>query len=77
MQDNIGKGWSKCPTPTTSCSWGSNVHLPLLTRPGNNSQFSGIPGFDSKIFCESTLLTTLETASNMPKNAEFYEAELL
>ena len=39
-------------------------------RPGNNSQLSGIPGFDSKIFCESAVLTTLETASNMHKNAD-------
>ena len=44
-------------------------------RPGNNSQLSGIPGFDSKIFCESAVHTTLDTASNMHKNAKFYEAE--
>ena len=46
-----------------------------LARPGNNSRLSGIPRFDSKIFCESAITMTLETASNMHKNAEFYEAE--
>ena len=44
-------------------------------RLGNNSQLSGILGFDSKIFCVSEVLTTLETASKMHKIAEFYEAE--
>ena len=44
-------------------------------RLGNNSQLSGILGFDSKIFCGSAVLTPLETASNMHKNVEFYEAE--
>jgi len=45
------------------------------TRPGNNSWLSGIPGFDLKIFCQSAVLMTFETASNMHKHAEFYEAE--
>ena len=46
-----------------------------LARPGNNSRLSGIPGIDSKIFCVSAVLTALETASNMHRNGEFYEAE--
>ena len=43
----------------------------VLIRPGNNSRLSGIPRFDSKIFCESTIVPTLETASNILKNAKF------
>ena len=50
--------------------------LVLLGRPGNNSQLSGIPGFDSEIFCESAVHTTLDTASNIHKNAVQAGAEL-
>ena len=46
---------------------------PLTTsppaRPGNYSWLS-VPRFDSKIFCESAVITTLKTASNIRKYAK-------
>ena len=44
---------------------------PPSPKPINNSQLYGIPGFDSKNVCESTVVPTLETASNILKNAKF------
>ena len=44
---------------------------PPSPKPINNSQLYGIPGFVSNIFCESTVVPTLEPASNILKNAKF------
>ena len=39
-------------------------------HPRNNYQLSGIPKFDSIIFCESAVITTLETSLDIRKNAK-------
>ena len=44
----------------------------LKRRPGYNSRLFGILGFGSKIYCESAVVATLETTSNIRENPNFY-----
>ena len=44
----------------------------LKRRPGCNSRLFGILGFGSKIYCESAVVATLETTSNIRENPNFY-----
>ena len=49
----------------------NQMTLPPMARPANYSRLSGFLRSGSKLFCESGVVTTLSTVSNVHKNVKY------